>query len=532
MNITAQQVSYKSTNFFSNLVTDYIEGSNLLKPFYANEPCLQGIKNGIKQRLEIQTNRKALVAALYRQYEGVVTSALVKNNIEALALENTFTVTTAHQPNLFTGHLYFIYKILHAIKLCATLKTEMPQYNFVPVYYMGSEDADLEELGHVFINGIKHIWQTNQTGAVGRMKVDKALVNLINTIAGEVTVQPFGAEIIAIIKASYQLGTTIEQATFLLVNELFKEYGLVVLLPDYADLKKLFSPIVEKELIEAFSNVAVQESIKNFPDAYKVQTSGREINLFYLIDDSRERIEKIGENYLVNNSTRNFTKQQILQELQQHPERFSANVILRPVFQEMILPNIAFIGGGGELGYWLELKKVFNAVDVPYPILVLRNSFLIVEKKQTHKAAVLGFNLKDLFTKENDLIKALVIKQSALQLSLTKEIEAFQMLYEKLKIIAGAVTPTLATHTQALQINALKKIAVLEKKMLKAEKKKYDAEQRQLHQLKSTLFPNSNLQERIENFIPFYAKWGKSFFDAVYKHSLALEQEFMILEIE
>jgi bacillithiol synthase len=532
MTTAAQLISYNSTGFFSTIVSDYISGNDLLKPFYSHPVSLDGVKAAIAARKKYPTNRKVLVEVLKKQYTAIKTTDKVKTNIDNLLLQDTFTITTAHQPNIFTGHLYFIYKILHTVKLAEEFKKALPKNNFVPIYYMGSEDADLDELGHIFINGEKHKWQTKQTGAVGRMKVDKALVNLIDTIAGQVLIHPFGNEIIAVIKDCYKEGVTIEQATFKLVNQLFSGYGVVVVLPDNAALKKLFIPIVEKELATAFSYAAVMATVAAFPKKYKVQAGGRELNLFYLKNDSRERIVFKDSTFNIQQPTVQFSKEQVIEELHQYPERFSANVILRPVFQEIILPNIAFIGGGGEIAYWLELKKVFEAVHVPYPVLVLRNSFMIVEKSYGLLAKELGFSFSDLFKSEQHLINALVKRESGLQLSLVTEQEALNVIYNKLKTISGTVDHTLAKHTAALQIKALQKVEVLQKKMLKAEKKKFEAQQRQLHKLKDSLFPNNNLQERIENLIPFYAKWGDDFIQTLYKNSLGLQQGFIILNEE
>ncbi len=530
MDTFSQAISYSTTGFYSKIVLDYISGNNLLKPFYNFPASNEGIKETIAQRKKYPTNRKALVAVLQKQYADCTLTAKQQFNIEQLSNENCFTITTAHQPNIFTGHLYFIYKILHTVKLAEKFKQQLPENNFVPVYYMGSEDADLDELGHIFVNGQKYEWQTNQTGAVGRMKVDKALIKLIDNIAGQVLIHPFGAGIIDVMKECYKEGTTIEQATFKLVNELFKDYGVLVVLPDDAALKKLFIPVVEKELNEAFSHKQVAATVAAFPSEYKVQASGRELNLFYLKDDRRDRIELQGTNYKVHDTGLSFSKEEIIAELQNHPERFSANVILRPVFQEMILPNIAFIGGGGEIAYWLELKKVFEAVNVPYPVLVLRNSFMVMEKEHSAKTQKMGFEATDLFKTEQVLVNGFVKRESNLQLSLEKERQTLQETYEKLKTVSGAIDITLRKHTEALQVQAFKKIDALEKKMLRAEKKKFEAQQRQLHKLKTTLFPNNNLQERIENVIPFYAKWGPDFIKALYENSLALEQEFVILQ--
>ena len=532
----AQQISYEATGSFSKMVLDYVKGDEHLQPFYAHPVSDAGIEAAIEKRRSYATDRKLLVATLQKHYTEQNPTNQQQLNIQQLSNNNCFTVTTAHQPNIFTGHLYFIYKILHAIKLCEKLKAEMPENDFVPVYYMGSEDADLEELGHIYINGVKHEWQTDQSGAVGRMKVDKALVQMLDAIAGEITVYPFGKEIIDQMKTCYVTGDTIEQATFKLVNALFGEYGLIVFLPDGADYKRAFIPVAAKELKEQFSHPIVQATSIKFPKQYKVQASGRELNMFYLKDNSRERIVKENspqgpaEKFKIQNSTIEFDESAITIELQEHPDRFSANVILRPVFQEMVLPNIAFVGGGGEIAYWLELKNVFEAVQVPFPVLVLRNSFLLVEKKYKEKLNELGFTINDLFKTENDLMNVLVKRDSAVQLSLEKEKQEIKTFYAGLRKTAGAVDITLQAHTEALEKQALRQLEALEKKMLRAEKKKFEAGQRQLHKLKSQLFPHNNLQERIENFMPFYAKWGKGFIKAIYENSLGLEQEFVVLE--
>jgi bacillithiol biosynthesis cysteine-adding enzyme BshC len=531
MNTTAQFITYSQAGAFSKTVTDYIAGYAPLKPFYQHPVSVAGVKAAITQRNLFNTNRALLVTALKKQYSMVTTSAKVTANIEKLLQPNTYTITTAHQPNIFTGHLYFIYKILHTVKMAAFLEKEIQGNYFVPVYYMGSEDADLDELGHVFINGQKYEWLTSQTGAVGRMKVDKALVKLLLEISGQILVEPFGKEIIDLMKSCYQEGVTIEQATFKLVNELFKEYGVVVLLPDNALLKTAFMPLAEKELKEKFSHKAVEETVALFPPEYKIQAGGREINLFWLDDGQRERIVEEEAVFKIQHTKIEFTKAEITAVTNNHPQNFSPNVILRPVFQEIILPNVAFIGGGGELAYWLELKKVFETAAVPLPVLVLRNSFLVVNAEYKALALKLCLTVTDLFKPVHVLLKELVTKESALQLDLEKEIVEMKDLYNRLKKISGMIDASLAGHTEALQTKALHKIEGLQKKMFKAEKRKFEIQQRQLDKLKTALFPANGLQERTENIIPFYAKWGKNFIAELYKHSLAFDAEFAVLEI-
>jgi bacillithiol biosynthesis cysteine-adding enzyme BshC len=529
MNSTASTLSFSATGFFSKLVADYIAADKKLQPFYEHAVDLDGIKNAMQQRKQFNTNRPLLVDNFTEKYSNIPLTEKQQANINRLANENTFTITTAHQPNIFTGHLYFIYKILHAIKLADYLCEQLPEANFVPVYYMGSEDADLDELGFIVINGEQYKWNTNQTGAVGRMKVDKALVQLIDQFSGQLLVHPFGASIVDVMRKCYTIGTTIEQATFALVNELFAAYGLLILLPDDTQLKDAFSPIIAAELNSQFSHEAVAKTVNQFPAEYKVQTSGRELNLFYLQEQSRERIEKVGDHFEIVNTDLQFTVQEMMKELKNHPERFSPNVILRPVFQEFILPNIAFIGGGGEIAYWLELKRVFAAVKVPYPMLIVRNSFLVIEKKYQQILDKLQLSHAAIFSKEFDLMNALVKRDSDMQVELTNEKEQLQNLYQHISEVAGKIDATLHAHTAALFVKTNKKILALEKKMLRAEKKKFETQQQQLHKIKSQLFPNNSLQERVENFMGLYAQYGDGFIQALYENSLTLEQQFTVL---
>jgi bacillithiol biosynthesis cysteine-adding enzyme BshC len=529
MQTNCTYIPYRETGYFSKLVLDYLDEKEELKPFYQHPVSIDGIKAAIKERQQTINHRDLLVDELRKQYDGFDLTGLQKNNLRNLKSENTFTITTAHQPNIFTGHLYFIYKILHAIKLSQTLSQQLPEYNFVPIFYMGSEDADLAELGHINLNGEKLEWKTNQSGAVGRMKVDKNFLELIERIASEISVLPFGKELIETFKSSYTLGLSIQQATLRLVNELFKDYGLLVLIPDNANLKRPFNPIVKRELSEQFSKPLVEETVEALGKNYKIQAAGREINLFYLTDNLRERIVLVKGNFQA--ASFEWTLDEVLKEVEEYPERFSTNVILRGVFEETILPNIAFIGGAGEIAYWFELKKVFEACKVPFPVLILRNSFLLIDEKQKALIDKLGFTIQDLFLSNHDLLNKIVAEKSLLQLNLDDEKLRLEKFYDQIQSIAVDVDASLADHVKSLQLSALKKISALEKKILRSEKRKFEAQQRQISRIKDQLFPNNSLQERIDNFSPYYSRYGKNWLELLCSKSLSLEQQFEILEI-
>jgi bacillithiol biosynthesis cysteine-adding enzyme BshC len=529
MDCTSTKLSIGQTGYFSKIILDYLNQSPSLQPFYKHPVSMEGIKAAIAARQLGQPDRSLLVKELQQQYVGVNTSIQVQQNIQQLLQPNTFTITTAHQPAIFTGHLYFIYKIVHVIKLADRLKKEFPDKHFVPVFWMGSEDADLDELGHIYLGGEKLVWDTKQTGAVGRMST-KGIDTLIHRIAGELSVLTHGPALIQLLRDTYLQSLDIQIATFKLIDALFAEYGLITILPDNANLKKVMEPVFREDLLQQLPAGIVGKTIEQLSQEHKVQASPREINLFYLKDNIRELIELKNGRYEVRNTTIGFTKEEILTELSNHPERFSPNVILRGLYQETILPNIAFIGGGGETAYWLELKGLFDHYNVPFPMLVLRNSFLIVEKKWQEKIHKLGLQSKDFFQSEQQLLTQLVTRHKNGELKLKQELEAAMNVYEQLKNKTAAIDQSLTQHVEALQARTLKPLQELEKKLLRAEKKKYEAEQRQIQAIRSAIFPGNGLQERVDNFMPWYALWGKEFIQKVYEHSATLEQEFIILE--
>jgi bacillithiol biosynthesis cysteine-adding enzyme BshC len=525
----AEHIPYAETNAFTRIILDYLKQAEGLKPFYSEPATVEGVKSTLKKKQHQPIERKLLVEVLQKQYQIVQANEQVTKNIASLLSENTFTICTAHQPNLFTGPLYFIYKILHTIRLAAHLKEVLPSYNFVPVYYMGSEDADFAELNHTYVDGKKIEWRKEQKGAVGRMLVDQTLVQLINELEGQLSGEPYGKEVITLLRKSYSTGKDIQSATFELVHELYGAFGLVVLIPDHPAMKAQMKKVFEEDLFENYPFAIVQKTSDQLAREYNAQAHPREINLFYLKDDIRERIEKKKDHFIVCNTGLHFTESELRMELDEHPERFSPNVILRGLFQETILPNLVFIGGGGELAYWLQLKSLFEHYDVVYPVLVLRNSFVVVEKKWQERTSKLDFRISDLFRGEEELVRLIVSRNSQHPVSLNGNFEKAEALFQQIKSQAETIDQTLSRHVEAIKARSLKTLQELEKKMYRAEKRKFSDQQAQIQKIREALFPKNGLQERVENFSSFYSKWGRLFIDALYQNSLSLEQEFTIL---
>lgn len=523
-------IPYKQTGFFSQLVTDYLAQCSSLQPFYTYCPDEAGIQQAISARTGYPVNRGVLVQTLQAQCSSLNCCTAVTDNIASLADENTFTVCTAHQPNLLTGYLYFIYKIAHAIQLANHLNEQYPGKHFVPVYYMGSEDNDLDELGTFRYGGKKYTWDGNgQQGAVGRMNtqsLEALLDELFRVIGppGEHTEQ-----LKDILQQAYLHHNTIGEATRYLVNELFGKYGLVVLDPDDTAFKKEILHIMRDDLLNHTANGIVTKQAARLAQQYKSQAYPRDINLFYLQDKLRERIERNGDKWIVLNTDISWTEAELLNELETHPERFSPNVILRGILQESILPDVAFIGGGAEVAYWLQLKELFNHYKVFYPAILLRQSVLWVEPKAADLQNKMGVSTADLFKPYEQLVKEYMAAHINGNLITTDEQNTIETVIRQLKSKAISLDPTLGASAEAALARIKHQFAVLEQKMLRAEKRKHDTELQRMAKLKDILFPNTSLQERVENFIEYFPLHGHDFIDIIVNNITPMKNEFLVI---
>lgn len=524
-------ISYQESGYFTSLINDYLNQKSDLQSLYHRFPSLENFE---KQLLEKEKNfnsdiakRKTLVSVLEKQYSGLSVSDLTKWNILALENPKTFTVTTGHQLNLFTGPLYFLYKIVSTINLTKQLKLKYPEYNFVPVYWMATEDHDFEEINYFNLHGKKVRWNTESGGPVGRLST-KGLEEVFEVFSLELGIGKNAEYLKKLFEESYVRHNNLADATLFLANELFGKTGLVILDADSKELKKHFAPYVKEELLNQTAHKKVLETSEKLKN-YNIQVNPREINLFYIEDDFRERIILQNGFYYVNNTELKFTEAEILELLKNHPEKFSPNVIMRPLYQEVILPNLCYIGGGGELAYWLELKSYFEAANVTFPILLLRNSVLLATEKQAKKADKLNLSWKDLFSKQQELMNFKVKTFSEFPIDFTSQKDFLRQQFENLNKIAEQTDKSFTGAVKAQEVKQIKGLENLEKRLLKAEKKKHQEELERISDLQNELFPNQSLQERIVNFSEFYLGYGDVLLDKLFEELHPLEQEFKIV---
>ena len=527
-------IAYKETNYFSDLILDYLAQKEELKAFYHRFPELENFEAQLKEKASFpKKNRDILVKSLKEQYAGIELSKASKKNIALLSSENCFTVVTGHQLNLFTGPLYFLYKIVSTINLTKLLKQKYPEYDFVPVYWMATEDHDFEEINFFNLHGKKFKW-VNAEERAGRDAVGDLSTNGLDEVYKLFSAEIGGGKNAEYLKdlfeKAYLKHENLTEATRYLANELFKEQGLVILDGQQKELKELFIPYAERELTEQLAyKTTLPKSEALHELGYNVQVNPREINLFYLHDGLRERIIERENRYFVHDTEIQWSREKVLQELKDYPERFSPNVMLRPLYQEVILPNLCYIGGGGELAYWLELKDYFEAEKVPFPVLLLRNSALIQNEKVNEKREKLDISLKELFLKPHELINRKVRQISNIDIDFSPQKEHLVQQFQHLYKLAEQTDKTFLSAVKAQEVKQLKGLENLEKRLLKAQKRKLEDQVNRIAAIQNELFPNQSLQERQTNFSEIYAEYGEELISILLKELNPLEADFKIL---
>ncbi len=519
-------IAFSQTALFQKIILDYVAGEDALKNFCGPFPSEENLLKQIEGKTQ-NAKRDELVAYFQQEYSNPTQKQ--QNNISHLEQENTFTVCVAHQPNIFLGPLYTIYKIVECVKTAEKYSTQ--KHKLVPVFFMGSEDADFEELSTISIKEKKVQWQTKQRGAFGRLSLED-LQQHFDEIKKEIKHLPYFKEIEKLFEEHYLKQPNIKKATFELINELFKDNGLLIVDPDSVRLKKMFVDFMLQDIIDQSSKPEIEKSINALKPNYKIQATPRGVNFFYLYNQHRERIEYKNETFFIPKLKLVFSGEQMRQEIKTYPERFSPNVFLRALMQESILPNIAFIGGGGEIAYWLEMKNMFVKYGVDFPLLIVRNSMIIVEEKIIQKKINKNtFHLEEIFQTEEKWLKqkAGELMNRERKIKIKQHLRAIEKKYEEIQTEVENKMPHLQDHLKALRKKHTTDFLNVEKKILRAYKKELETEKAQRQQIVRAIFPNGTFQERNQNFIYFYAKYGQGFFEQIEQAITPLDSKIHFL---
>lgn len=525
------KLSFDKVPYLSHKDQFYQLHNDQLQEFIQFNPDLDGLKKAIAQRKNHPVNRELLANVLEDHYSRYDKSKSQIDNIHQLRSNKTFTIITAHQPCLLGGPAYYFYKIFNIIHLSQTLNNTWPDYHFVPVFVNGSEDHDFDEIKSINIFGKTLTWDTQQSGSVGRFSTENlgTLLHQFYEILGSNEV----AETVnrAFTKA-WQNSNTYNDFVFSWINDIFKNHGLIVMNMDDKRLKQSFIPILQKEIFERQSELLIQETQDKLSNlGFRPQAFARNINVFYINDSSRERIIYESGMYLVNNTNLSFDEQEMLKHLESFPERFSPNVVLRPMYQEFTLPNIAYIGGGGEIAYWLERKSQFEKFGVFYPVLVRRTSFIMLNNSIQKSMQKFGLSVQDLMLDEDRLIDLYLEKTIAQDFHLQNEKTAIKDIFGEMAQKAKNIDATLEPVVVGESHKMIKTIENIEHRLKRSIKAKEEIQIGQLKTLKSKLFPHQGLQERHDSFFQFWVGEKLDFLDQMIAISDPLAKEFLCIDL-
>lgn len=531
--MVSEGIPFKNTGYFSKLISDYLDQDPGLESFYGRFSEIESFGAQIQEKTAAFTpeSRKILHRVIAEQYRHIETTEPTESNIESLLNHKTFTVVTGHQLNLFTGPLYFHYKILTTIKLCNELAEQFPGYNFVPVYWMATEDHDFEEINHFSFKGKKFRWNREAKGAVGRLSTE-GLADLFQALGKDLVAGRRADDLRELFEKAYLKHENLAQATRFLVNALFGKFGLVILDADDSNLKRLFLPHLKQDVFDQLGYKEVINTIAKLQEidpGYSAQVNPREINLFYLDHDFRSRLVADSAGYRVLDSQLSFSAKELENLMDAHPEKFSPNVITRPLYQEVILPNLCYVGGAGEIAYWLELKSYFEASGIPFPILLLRNSALLISEKQHDKAKRLGLRDEELFLNQNRLVNKKIREISNVEINFDAQRKTLLNQFKLLYGIASETDASFLGAVKAQEKKQLKGLENLEKRLLTAQKKKLKDHVDRLVALHSELFPGGGLQERSQNFAEFYLELGPDWTSGLLECFDPLALEFSLI---
>jgi bacillithiol biosynthesis cysteine-adding enzyme BshC len=527
-----ESYSFRESGFFSNLMCDYLEQKESLKHLVDGFPSFDSILSKAASRQTLPLERDVLVASIQKQYEtqGLLNDR-VAQQLSLLSKNNSFTVTTGHQLNIFGGPLYVIYKIIDVLKLAQELTSQSKGKHFIPVFWMASEDHDFDEIANCKVNGEEILWETHQSGAVGRMHLQE-FSSVLEQYKNLLGLGVDTAELQQLFQKAYSKKHTLAQATRYWVATLFKDSNLLIIDGDDVSLKALFTPVIKKELEESLVEKSISPTNTFLKDNYHVQVNPRAINLFYLDDSIRDRIERTETGFALVGKVKAWTKDELLEELQNHPERFSPNALMRPMYQECILPNISYTGGGGELAYWLQLKASFNAFNISFPILLMRNSWQFTDQKVFDRLSKTGVSGINFFQDRTEWEQEFISKIHGEQLQLDQEKVSYQDLITSMKSIASGWDAGMENALDAEQARIQGSFKRLEKKLKAAAKRKSKEEIEYYHRWMDRLFDPSGLQERNESLASMYGIHGANWLKYLLDNTHPVQTKFHLVKVK
>ncbi len=533
-------VEFNKLPSFQKLFLDYVssdeESFNRIKKFfyasYRDDEEIFKVIDGKSHSYNANRyfDKNILIDILKRQNVTFGGSEKTASNIELMKDENTFAVVTGQQVSLYTGNLYTILKTITAVKLTADLKRRFPQFNFVPVFWLESEDHDLDEANHARLinkqNEIVRVGFEPQAAEedesaskknlmpVGGIKFD-SMINQINEQLKDTLIDTdFKEKLMEKISSIYTKGNDYRNAFASLMNWIFKDYGLVFVDCSDVEIKKLLTPVFEKELNT--SPKLCEEIIKTSAELekeYDLQVKPKVINLFFIHNGNRLLIEPRDNNrFALKNSKRRFEQDELMNILFENPELFSPNVVLRPICQDYLLPTIAYVGGPSEISYFAQLKSAYKHYDITMPVIFPRVSATIIENKVKKFFANFDVSFEEIFN-EKVLVSKVVDKLSEIKIEdeFSKTFDEVNRIFYDLKNTVSKIDKTLTGSADNIKDKLVSGLENFKGKLVNAQAKRSETTTSQIDKVTNNVYPLESLQERIINVTYFLNKYNDEF---------------------
>ena len=470
---------------------DYLQADTPLRGFFEHSPLNPDFEAIIREKSKTTISREVLSDIIRGQYSHLELYPATEEALKKLASPTSFTVTTGHQLVFLGGPLFTTYKVLHTIKLAQTLSQKFPNYQIVPIFWIHTEDHDFEEINHYYPSYREMVeYSGSFSGKVGQ--------HLIEPEISELLPLHFSSEL----REAYEAGKSWTDAYRSFMHQLFGPLGVLMIDADDPRLKSQFRKVFRRDIQENFSQACVNTTSDQLREkGYIPQVHPREINIFYLKGPLRNRIVKEGGRYRANQTEIYWTEKELLELLDQHPEYFSPNVCLRPLYQEQILPNLAYIGGWGELSYWMQLKGLFQEVNTPFPLLMPRMSATLFRAEEAQKWKDFGLSLQEIESPIPQLNKKLLQKYWKAD-SLKTHFESIHTELSRLESYIQTFSQTLPRSVEGHKVKSQRFFQRLEKKLEKSIMQGHP-EFRELAALKEIIQPDRVRQERVLSLASF-----------------------------
>ncbi len=530
-----------------NLFLDYLYEFENVAEFYKynfrdKEKYPEIFKSILKKRAESNLKISDLISNQYKYFNSI--SDKTNKNIKQLDQPKTLAVVTGQQLGILGGPLYTIYKIITAIKLAANLNERYTEYNFVPVFWMESDDHDFNEVHQINVlnneNALVNIKYKDDVSddeirsSVGNLIFDETINEFFSQLDQSLRGTEFKEKIISNLKEIYQSGKTFKQSFRELLFWLFDEYGLIIFDPSQDEVKQILKPIFLNEINNFRTHTQKLVSVSaTLEDVYHAQVKVKPVNLFYHIENGRYSIEPVDEVFKLRRKRKQFTKEEIIQEINEHPERFSPNVLLRPITQDYLFPTAFYIAGPSEISYFAQIYPLYEFFDIEPPVIYPRSSATLVEK------SVLGFmekydlTMRDVFLGVDHLKEKILssVTESNIDTIFDEASKNLNLIFDDLKEKLFIVDKTISDSTNRYREKVLFALNELKSKAEKAHESRFETILRQISKLSNLLFPNENLQERELNYFYFANKFGEDFYKKLYEELSISDFEHQIIEI-